>query len=53
MCNPATCSCQNGKNLVRIVDDSGITCDETKEPYDEKTKNISANFNETKATCKM
>ena len=27
--NPATCSCDNGKCLVSIVDDSAITCDET------------------------
>ena len=25
--NPATCSCENGKYLVNIMDDSVITCD--------------------------
>ena len=34
------------------MDDSGITCDEIIEPYNEETKNIPANFNEKKATCK-
>ena len=26
--NPNTCSCQNGKYLASIMDDSAITCDE-------------------------
>ena len=26
--NPGTCSCQNGKYLASIMDDSAITCDE-------------------------
>ena len=26
--NPSTCSCENGKYLVSIIDDSAITCDE-------------------------
>ena len=26
--NPATCNCENGKNLATIMDDSAITCDE-------------------------
>ena len=26
--NPATCSCENGKYLASIMDDSAITCDE-------------------------
>ena len=25
--NPATCNCENGKNLASIMDDSVITCD--------------------------
>ena len=51
--NPATCSCQNGKYLASIIDDSAITCDENIEPYDEETKPIPTNFNEKKATCKI
>ena len=27
--NPATCSCENGKYLASIMDDSAITCDQT------------------------
>ena len=26
--NPATCSCENGKYLASIMDDSAIKCDE-------------------------
>ena len=40
--NPATCSCENGKYLASIIDDSVITCDE----IIEETKNIPTNFNE-------
>ena len=29
MWNPSTCSCENGKYLVSITDDSVITCDKT------------------------
>ena len=28
ICNPARCSCENGKCLASIIDDSVITCDE-------------------------
>ena len=28
ICNPATCSCKNGKYWVSIIDDSVITCNE-------------------------
>ena len=28
ICNPATCSCKNGKYIGSIIDDSVITCDE-------------------------
>ena len=35
--NPATCSCQNGKYLVSIVDDLAIICDEVIESYNEET----------------
>ena len=46
--NPATCSCENGKYLASILDDSVITC----ESYDEETKTIPTKFNEKEATCK-
>ena len=44
--NPATCSCENRKYLLRIMDDSAITCDEIIESYNEETKTILTNFNE-------
>ena len=57
--NPATCNCENGKNLASIMDDSAIICDETRDADaklspkdDEVTKTIPTNFNEKKATCK-
>ena len=31
--NPATCSCENGKYLASIMDDSVITCEEIIESY--------------------
>ena len=45
--NPATCSCNNGKYLASVMDDSVIMCDEVIESYNEET-----NFNEKKAACK-
>ena len=42
--NPATCSCENGKYLASINDDSVITCDE----IIEETKTVPTNFNEKK-----
>ena len=45
-------SCENGKYLASITDDSVIACDEVIESNDEETKTISTNFNEKKATCK-
>ena len=39
--NLATCSCQNGKYLASIIDDSVITCDEF---IEEKIKTIITNF---------
>ena len=27
ICNPDTCSCENGEYLASIIDDSVITCD--------------------------
>ena len=50
--NPATCSCQNGKDLACIMDDSVITCDEIIELYNEKTKTIPTKFNEKKQLVK-
>ena len=51
--NPITCSCENGKYLASITDDSAIMCDEIIESYNEETKTIPTNFNEKKANCKM
>ena len=39
--NPTTCSCETGKYLANIMDDSTITCDE----IIQKTKTIPTNFN--------
>ena len=58
--NQSTCSCENGKYLASIMDDSGIICDEVVDADtkvspkhdNDKTKTIAANFNEQKATCK-
>ena len=44
--NPATCSCENGKYLASMMDDSVIICDKVIN-VDNKT-----NFIEKKATCK-
>ena len=46
--NPATCSCENGKYLASIVDDSVITCDKIIDA--EVTKTITTNFNNKKVT---
>ena len=46
--NPATYSCQNGKYLAIITDDSAIIWNEAIESYKEET-----NCNEKNATCKM
>ena len=45
--NPVTCSCENGKYLAGIMDDSAITCDGVIESYHEER-----NFNENKAIFK-
>ena len=50
--NSVTCSCENGKYLTSITDDSAIICDEIIESYDEETKTIPANFHEKKVTLK-
>ena len=42
--NPATCSCENGKYLASIIDDSVIMCDEIIESYGEETKIAPTNF---------
>ena len=44
--NPTTCSCENGKYLANIMDDSVITCDEIIESYNEERKIVGTNFNE-------
>ena len=50
--NPATSSCENGKYLGRITNDSAVMCDEVIESYDEETTTVFTNFNEKKAICK-
>ena len=45
--HPTTCSCENGKYLANIIDDSVITCDE----IIEDTKSIPTNFNEKIIIC--
>ena len=45
-----TCSCENGKYLAIIIDNSVIMFDEIID--DEETKIVSTNFNEKKAICK-
>ena len=42
--NPSIYSCENGKYLASIMDDSAIICD--------KVKTIPTNFNKKKAICK-
>ena len=43
--NPATCSCENGKCLPSVIDNSVVTCDEIidvdaeAKSYDEEAKN--------------
>ena len=41
--NSAICSCENGKYLASIMDDSVIICEEIIESYDEETKTDSTN----------
>ena len=55
--NPATCSCQNGKYLASIMDDSTITCDEIiveRRSYLERRRNKTypTNFNEKNTAYK-
>ena len=42
--NPAACSCENGKYLASIMDDSAIMCDEVIEWYDKRNKNYFNKF---------
>ena len=44
--NPVTYSCENGKYLASIMDNSAIMCDEVIESCDKETKTFPANFNE-------
>ena len=44
--NPTSCSCENGKYLAGIIDDSVVICDEIIE------ETIPTNFNEKNITCK-
>ena len=49
--NPVACICENGKCLASIIDDSGITCDESidmdaeAKSNDEETKTFPTNLN--------
>ena len=49
ICNPALCSCENGKYLASILYKLAITFDE----IIEETKIIPTNFNEKNITCQM
>ena len=49
--NPATSSCQNGKHLASIMDDSAIICDEVIDTVVEL--NCQTNFLKKKATVKL
>ena len=55
--NPSTCSCENGKYLASIMDDSVITCDEIidaeAKSNDQETKTIPTNFNEKNITYQI
>ena len=48
--NPAICSCENGKYLARIIDNSVVTCDEVIDV--EETKTVTTNFNDKSAIGK-
>ena len=54
--NPSTCTCENGKYLATVMDDSAITCDKVIDTKcklnDQEIKTVSRNFNEKKITCK-
>ena len=44
--NTATSSCENGKYLASIMDDSAIICDEVLKSHNEEIKTTPTNFNE-------
>ena len=46
--NPTTCSCENGKYLASIMDDSAIMCDEIVQLYTEEIQTIPTYFSEKK-----
>ena len=47
MWNPVTCSCENGKCIGSVIDDSVIMCDEIiEETKNILTKTVPRNFNE-------
>ena len=51
--DPATCSCQYGKYLASIMDDSAIICDEFMSVNAKaKSNNKETNFNEKNIACK-
>ena len=47
--NPGACSCENGKYLASIIDDSAIVCDESidavAKSYNKETKTVTTSFN--------
>ena len=47
--NPTTFSCNNGKYVASIIDDSANTCDEIVK----ETKTVPTNFNEKNAACNI
>ena len=48
--NPAICSCQNGKYLASIIDDSVIMRDKI---INAEKNTVTTNFNEKNAICKI
>ena len=54
ICNPSSCSCENGKYLVSFLDDLAITCDEIIDAEaklnEEETKTYPTIFNEKNIT---
>ena len=49
---PSTCSCEKGKYLAIIMDDSTIICDESYAKLSAKDDDEKINFSEKKAICK-
>ena len=50
--NRTTCSCEYGKYLASIMDDSVIMCDEIIQSYNQGTKTVTTNFNEKNILCR-